>query len=567
MKIFLHGAFVRLRHTALLLLACLSTLTAWADDALTVTNITSDAATGVTITFSRDVKVKHSVFGTKCYKSFTDNDAVPSSLNATPRTNGNVVVLEAAYCTFVNGHHIYLALNPECFTTTDGLTTLSGETSFNFVMGDGAAKEPITALLVAPSNGEIGHLGCIAIVFEPTISQIVDPAGFTIVNDRGHHVPVGSVTIDDETSIKSLNVNVDPDFQALESNTTYSLHIAPGALKCGGIVNEKELVYGKWYVRPTPITLESNPPANRQLSTVGSVDVWATNGESLTLAPDFNPADITVTGIMEDNATVYASATAITYDATKQAFTITLDKRLTPASLVNTSAINSSVKLNIPEGTFLHDGTPCKGYQALWVLKRTIPVGIVTWSFDPASGSTLEALGTVVPIQNLEGETLDQYVLGFSIEGENAYLGIYDAANIRIVNEDTGATVMTFGRGAVVRQNVNNFALILSHQIVQDGRYTLIIPAASVNYFSDADQYSEPQHPTADIEATWNVKSGTTTGLEEIPLSSSDSSASSDSSSSSSSPDSSTIFDLQGRSIKGKIQPGLYIKNGRKVMY
>lgn len=539
-----------LRHI-LLLIASICALTAAAAGELTVTRITSDAATGITLTFSQDVKVKHSIFGTKCYSTFTDSDAVPSTLNATPRTKGNVVILEAAYCTFVKGHNITLALNPECFTTIDGETQLTGETTFNFVMGGEASADPIVATLVAPSNGTVTRLGCVGVVFAPTITDIVDPSGFTITNENGHSLPILSVTIDDETSIKSLNVNIDPDCNSYQPSTTYSLHIAPGALKCGSITNDHELVYGRWFIRPLPLTLESNPPANRLQPSVSSVEVWASDGREITLAPHLQPSDITVTGIMDDYTTIYAVGKNIAYNAEKQRYTITLDRTISTSAIAGTTAINSSVKLHIPAGAFTSGEAESEEYQALWVIKRLQPMGTVTWTFTPAAGSTLDALGTPIMVEALEGETIEQHVIQFRITGENAYLGMNDASSISIVNDDTGNTEMTFHRSDVVSQSVNNYMLLLDHQILQGGNYRLIIPAACVNYYSDSDHYSAPQHPKSDIEATWHVNGTSPTAVSTI-LPAADTRP--------------QLYDLQGRRIATPAKAGCYIRNGRKVI-
>lgn len=539
-----------LRHI-LLLIASICALTAAAAGELTVTRITSDAATGITLTFSQDVKVKHSIFGTKCYSTFTDSDAVPSTLNATPRTKGNVVILEAAYCTFVKGHNITLALNPECFTTIDGETQLTGETTFNFVMGGEASADPIVATLVAPSNGTVTRLGCVGVVFAPTITDIVDPSGFTITNENGHSLPILSVTIDDETSIKSLNVNIDPDCNSYQPSTTYSLHIAPRALKCGSITNDHELVYGRWFIRPLPLTLESNPPANRMQYSISSVDVWATDGRALTVAPRLQPSDITVTGIMDDRSTVYAVGKEITYNAEQNGYTITFDRTVSINSIATSTAINSSVKLNIPAGAFTSGEATSEEYQALWIIKRPILVGAVTWAFSPETGSTLDALGTPITVEALEGATMEQYVIQFHITGQNAYLAMNDASSIRIIDDLTGETVMNFGRNDVVFQSVNNYMLLLDHQILQGGTYRLIIPASCVEYYSDSDHYSPPQHPKSDIEATWHVNGTSPTAVSTIlPAAVT----------------SPQLYDLQGRRITDPAQSGCYIRNGRKVI-
>lgn len=501
-----------LRYALLVIFACIGAAAVHAAGELTVTGITSNASDGITLTFSQDVRVTHSVFGTKCYDKLVDNNATVKTLNATPSTHGNVVVLTAAYCTFVNGHNMHLELNPECFVTLDGATHLSGETTFDFVMGAGIAAEPITALLVAPSNGTVSSLSNIAVVFDPVITAVENPEGFSIVNEHGHSLPIVNVVIDEETSIKALNVNVEPGFVAFESGTTYSLHIAPGAMRCGSMTNDKELVYGRWYFRPEPLTLVTNPPANRMVESVQTVSISAEGGKVLELAQGRAASDITVTGIMDDKSTVYATGESLMLEPKSGLYVLKLDRTLTPETLQGTTAIYNSVKLNIPAGTFVADGVESEGYQALWILEHPAVMGEVSWTFNPYPGK-VEAIGSAVTLEVDDGVYAEEHIINVSMKGENAYLVLDEVAGIRIVDEYTGATIMNFGRSDIRRHDTNSYDLRLDYQIVDDGTYTLIIPASSINLYSDEGRYSEPKHPVHDVEATWIVGTGHTTGL------------------------------------------------------
>lgn len=494
---------MRILRTILPLLFALCSLTAAAQE-LTVTSLTSSAADGVVLTFSQDVKVSHSMFGVKCYNVFDDNNANVASLNATPTVNGRVVTLTQAWCTFVNGHNIHLELNPECFTTLDGATQLTGETVFDFVMGDGADAEPLTALLVAPSNGTVTMLGNVAVVFDPTITEIVDAAAFTITNEDGHSLPILNVTIDGETSIKSLNVNVDTEATTLEGGTTYSLHIAPGALKCGAITNDKELVYGKWYVKPQPLVLVTDPPHQRMVESISQITVKAENGRMLDRT-DLNSKDLRITGIMEDQTIEFAKVEHIASDRISSTFTLTLDKPVNAEALAEKGAMYDFVKLTIPAGLFYQGSSVNDATQIVWKIGTPKPLGDFTWNFTPRPGTTLESLGTPLTVETENGENYDVYTLRFSITGQNAYMTINDAQNIKIVDAVTGETVKAFSRNNLRQENTNAFMLVMDHPITQNGQYTLVIPAASVAYYSDAEHYSAPQRPTDDIIATWTV--------------------------------------------------------------
>lgn len=491
-----------LLQIATFVIALLASLSLSAQE-LTVTSLTSNATDGIIITFSQDVKVSHSVFGTRCYKQITDKDGTPSSLNAAPTTQGNVVTLAAAYCTFVNGHHIHLELNPECFTTLDGTTQLSGTTAFDFVMGDGAAAEPITAVQIAPANGTLTRLGNIAVVFSPTIAEIVDSAGFTVVNEKGHSLPILNVIIDTETSIHALNVNIDTEQAELEDGTTYSLHIAPGAIKCGSITNDKELVYGKWYIKPEPLALVTNPPHQRMVESISQITVKAENGKMLACNKDYK--GLQITGIMEDQRIVFANVTKISSDRIGSTFTLTLDKPVNAETLAAAGAMYSFVKLSFPAGLFSQGSSCNDAFQTVWRIGTPPQIGEVYWRFSPASGSKLESLGTLLTVEKENGQIDELYTLRFSITGTNAYMTITDAQNIKLIDANTGRTVKAFVRNDLRQENNNAFMLLMDQPITRSGRYSLVIPAACVSYYADPEHYSAPQQPLTDIVATWTV--------------------------------------------------------------
>lgn len=493
-------------------LAC--AITAAAEGELTVTSLTSSAQEGIVLTFSQDVKVKHSVFGTRCYTSFTDKDASIQSLNATPRTKGNVVTLEAAYCTFVNGHHMSITLNPECFTTLDGATTLSGDVTFDFIMGEGIAADPITALQVAPANGILTRIGNVSVIFSPSVNAIVDPAGYSVVNDKGHSLPVLSVSINTETSIASLNVDVDPT-ATLQEGTTYSLHIAPGAINCGGIVNDTELVYGRWNVRISPLTLVTTPADHRMVESLSRVTIAAADGQVLTCTDTQHPERIVITGIMEDASTVYATAKSIRPALDMKSYVVIFDNTITTASIANSTALYNSVKMTIPADFFEQGEHVNNQTDVLWKIEETPELGEVTWSFDPAPNDDLSSIGNPYTVEDNEGNSTELFAITMRVTGRNAYLILNDASQFRIVDA-MGRTVRTFTRQSLYQQSTNVYVLSMEHAIENNGEYTLIIPSSCVAYHSDADHYSEPVHPLVDIETTWVVTHGLTTDIEGV---------------------------------------------------
>lgn len=521
-------------------------LTALADGELTVTSITSSAQEGIVLTFSQDVKVKHNVFGTRCYKSITDKDASISALNATPHTKGNVVTLEAAYCTFVNGHHMSMTLNPECFTTLDGATTLTGDVTFNFIMGEGIAADPITPLQIAPANGVLTRLGNVSVIFDPNISSIVDPSGYSVMNEKGHTLPILSISINTETSIPALNVDVDPS-ATLQEGTTYSLHIAPGALKCGGIVNAMELVLGRWSVRVSPLELVTTPSDHRMVQSIKHVTIAAANGEAMTCTDANNPERIRIIGIMEDATTVYATATSIRPAPDKKSYTVIFNTTITTETIAQSSALFNSIKMCIPEGFFEQDEHRNDATEVLWKVEQAPEMGEVTWTFDPTPHTELTTLGTPYTIEDNEGNSTEIYGIGMSITGQNAYLVLNDASQFRIVDA-VGRTALTFTHQSLHQLNTNSYLLTFDTPIYTNGEYTLIIPASCVTYHTDADHYSEPQHPLVDIEATWTIAGGTTT-LADSPVATDTAP--------------SAIYDILGRSLRTGVGT-IVVSQGRK---
>lgn len=532
----------KIYSTLIILMACIS-MSAQTDE-LTVTGLTSSAAGGIVLTFSQDVKVSHSAFGTKCYDEITDRDATISSLNAKPTTERNVVTLAAQYCTFVDGHHIHMVLNPSCFTTLDGSISLTGETTFDFTMGEGLEKEEIVATLITPSNGTRTNIANITITFDPTISKINNIDGISVENENGHQLPLIRVDINREGGT-ALNINIDTDNAVFEGATTYKVHIAPEAITCGGKPNSKELVFGDWYIKPTPLALVTTPAGDTMPESIQVVTIAATDGEAFDYVGT-DASNIRITGIMEDQNIVYATAISVKANDDNTAYTITFDKEVTPEMIVEANALYNSVKINVPEGTFQRGKSQNNNFQAIWTIQHAVELGEVTWTFSPAAGSTVVALGN--PRSEVEETgTRTYYSINFAAQGENAFVSIPDASAIKLVSEETGAVVMTFNIYDVIDSGNNHFMLDMSKQITEAGEYTLIIPSESVYYYTDVNHYSEPQHPTNDIEATWTVEP-VDEGIDGISIEAA-----------------TQTYDLQGRKTT-KETKGVIITKGKKVI-
>lgn len=511
---------------------------------LYVVSLTSSAAGGIVLTFNDDLMVSHSAFGAKCYTQFDDLDG-DAGRNAKPTVNGNVVTLTQQYCTFIDGHRYLLVLNPACFTlASNPYVTLSGQNTFEFVMGEGTEAPSIVATQVTPSNGTRTNIANVTLTFEPGLTAINNKDGISIHNENGHTLPLARVDINKEGGLSALNINVNTDIAEYEGGTTYKVYIAPGAIQCGDVTNADELVFGEWYIKPAPLALVCDPAADTLVESISTVTVCAADG----LAFDYvgtEASDICITGVMEDQEILYARATSVVPTADELGYVITFDNVVEPDDIVKAGALYNSVKIVIPAGTFRRGVSENNAFQAIWTVQEVAELGEVTWTFDPEAGSQVKALGRRVTTSDEDG-TVTSYYIDFTLAGENLYADLSDASAFRILNEATGATVMTFGKYDVFSTGANAFSLELSKQIVEDGEYTLVIPADAVNYYTDANHYSEPQHPAADIEVTWTVNS--LLGIQGIAL------------------DAATapVYDLSGRRA---VRPaGITITSGRKAV-
>lgn len=510
--------------------------------ALTVTDLSSSAAGGVVLTFSQPVMVSHSAFGVKCYAAFEDLDAEISSLNAAPSVNGSLVTLTQQYCTFVDGHRIHLELNPECFVAADGETFLSGQTTFDFVMGEGQQHDAIQITGLTPSNGTRTNLANVTAVFAPALTEIVSPTGITIANENGDALPLARVQALDEGGVCALNINIDTDHAEFVGGTTYKLRIAAGAIRCGEVTNEAEIVAGAWYIRPEVLTLVATPANNRIVETLDEILVVAQD-EQLFDYIGKDASAITVTGLMDEQHIVYAHAAEVRIFG--HGYRIIFDKPVTPEVISEAGAQSSSVKVVIPEGIFRQGESLNAATQLLYTISEHVEMGEVTYTYNPAVGE-VPVLGNPSEVSD-EGGSRTEYTITIAISGENVYAAINDASGMMIVDEETGEPVMTFEKYDVTKQGENVFSLQLSRQITEPSDYTLIIPSEAICLYTDVNHYSAVQHPETDVEATWTVKG--TAGIAGVTTTARP-----------------ETYTLAGVRVTRTADHGVYVKAGRKVV-
>lgn len=533
------------------------------DNTFYVESIKATSADGIIITFSEDVKqVKHNLFGTseeeKCLM-YTDFSVTATPMNVgKPTVKGNVVTCPKTYgSNLVSGNSITITLQPQNFIGVSD-NTLGGETVWTVTVDEGQKIGAIKVTQYAPTDGnrKVGTLNNISAEFDPRITAVADETLIVLKNENGHVLPFSSVGLDSENPNGAININVDENAMG-EEGTTYSLHILPGAIVCGGSTNDEEIVFGKWYMNITPITLTLTPGANSVIEELATVVVADAAGGELTLAGDV--ADITISGIMEYQVNTYATCTSAVKNA-DGSYTLSFDKVLKPgfeaevADIEVSQASKKDVKINIPAGTFKVGSHQNLQTQAIYTIQENVVLGEITWTFNPAADTTVETLG-VASVSEDENGSKTTYSINFKIteENNNLYVRIPDASEIKIYDA-SGKAVKSFGQYDVLGGTNNEFELDLSTSpltavgpAAKTGEFTLIIPADAVFYYTDANYNSEPTHPAEDIEVSWtlapstaiNAISGEATGK--------------------------VVYTITGVKVKNA-QKGILIQNGKKTI-
>lgn len=533
------------RYILTLILSIILPALAAAQDQLTITSLTSEASEGIVLTFNRDVTVSHNLFGTKCYTQFDDLDG-NAGLNARVAVAGNRVTLTPLYCTFVNGHRYTIAFDPKTFhAANDPAMTLSGKTTWDFTMGAGHTIAAIQAIMVAPASGERTKIDNITVTLSPALEDIVKADGITVHNEQGHSLPIVRCEALNEGNVMAININLDCPVGLMQEGTTYSLHVAPGAIRCGGTVNSDELVFGKWTVPASPLTLVTTPAPSTMTDDLYHITVAAANGAPMKFVRQ--PADLTLTGVGDDQHMTFATVETVQPLQDGASFEITLSNHVTPELVESRGAYNLSAKLNIPEGAFVQGSHTNRHTQFLWATQHSVTPGTAYWSFEPAQSAVTASIGTPTVIETENGKTQTIYTVGIRVAGDHVYATITNPGAIRILNDETGATVHAFGAGDLIVEGTNNFALRLPDTITQQGVYVMIIPADAIAIYGDEQHYSTPIHPLTDLEVIWYV--GAATGLDIIPAAT---------------PATAPVYDLSGR--RTTAPHGVSITAGRKVM-
>ncbi len=545
------------------IMACSATVKAQGDNPFYVESVVVSSNDGVIITFSEDVKlVRHNMFSAsetdKCLMILNAATSTTPMNVGKPTVKGNIVTCPKTYDTnLVTGDVVTITLQPQNFVSVND-NTLGGETVWKATVDAGKEVDPIKVILYSPTDGnrKSGTLNNITAEFSPSITNILDKSLVVLKNENGHQLALSTVSLDSENLNGALNVNVHEDARG-EEGTTYSLHILPGAIECGGAANEKEIVFGKWFTTITPITLTIDPVGNTILEELSTVTVSCEEGE-IELAG--NASDITITGIMEYQVNTYATCTSIKKNADGSS-TLTFDKTIKPgfenevADIKTSQASKKDVKINIPAGTFKIGNRTNNKSQAIYTIQENIVLGKITWTFDPAAGSTVETLGVGSTVSDEDG-TKTSYSINFTIteENNNLYVRIPDASSIKIYDE-AGKAVKSFEKYDVFGGGNNKFQLDLSTNPLtavgpsaKIGEVTLIIPADAIFYYTDANYSSNPIHPETDIEVTWTlaVVDGISTLKAEKTCNN-------------------VVYTISGAKVNA-VQKGIVIKNNKKVL-
>lgn len=511
------------------LIALVSMLTLGAintNAALTVTNIKGSAADGIVITFSEDLKsVNHNAFDTPKCATFLDpkGNAPTTPQNVSRTFSGNTVVLKTTYgSNLIDGHEITVTLTPECFIGVSG-ATLTGQTEFTFTLGE-VKKGGITVEAFTPTAQVRQSLNSISVTFSAKVTAILDEKGIAVKNQNGHSLKLASVALDTENPLGAVTMNIDEN-EVPQEGTTYKCYIDAFALGFDGEINinEEEIVFGGWEIAVTPITLTLEPAANSVVESLSSVIVKGNR------AMDFvgKPSDITVSGIMEYQVNTYAHGTSVVKNA-DGSYTVTFDKTIEPGfendvkDIASSHADKDNVRINIPAGTFKAGAAENRQTQAIYVIKKNVTLGEITWTFNPAEGAEVDVLGVPSTTEDENG-TKTVYSIDFTIEEENGNLWtrIPDASGVKILRED-GTAQKSFGQFDILGGDGRHFSLDLGTNpltaygpAAKSGEFTLYIPAEAVYYYTDANYYTEPTHPEEDIYVTWTLKD-TTTGIKAV---------------------------------------------------
>lgn len=424
-------------------------------------------------------------------------------------------------------------------SAADSKVTLPN-TSISFKIAASESTNPLQVMAQIPAAGQnIRSAG--SVKFNKSLTA-VDSTKVSLANEKGHRVPLSFVGRDQESPM-SLIFNIAEGTQ-LQPNTTYTLHLKAGAVKAGQFENDEgDVAY--WCIPVSTFALNNDDPGETSVPEFSQMTVSA-DVEELTLAGQVS--DIKVTGVMENAAHVYSVAKTCTVKGNQAVIEF---EPVTVAMLEAGGALNNSVKVVMPQGMFVNSmGNESRAFNGIVYVIEEKEIGAQQWIFKPASGSTVEQLGTVSYAEEEDGTKVASYSIDFHVRGENVYANIKDASSIKLLDYNTGVTVRTFNKYDITTTGINTFNLRLGDtSITEQGHYELIIPKESVNLHSDESMRTKAKHPLEDVSADWIV--GQESGIEQVEA------------------DAKRVMsvDLMGRRIGQQSLQGLKIENGRIMMH
>lgn len=458
------------------------------------------------LTFDQDVTVTHSTFDAAGrITNLTSGGFIQLNMKA----DGNVIwMTKGSYSSseFYAGQQYQLDLYANHIKSAHDPSISLPETAITFSIAKADSTAGLMVMTQLPAAGENIH-NAGSITFNKALTA-VDKSKVTLVNEQGVVAELSSVGRDSE-SPRSLIFNIDPNAQ-LMGGTTYKLHLEAGAVWAGEETNE-EMDAGYWCIPKGMFTFASDLE-NASVPEFGSMTLTAIDAKGLWLSGDSK--NIKVTGVSANEDYVYAELADIAFEGQEQVdmLTLSFDKMITPELLAEGGALYNSVKVVIPQGTFCDDlGRENKQCEVIVYVVEEKEMGEQTWTFNPASGSTIESLGFRRSAED-EGGVTYYYEISFAVSGENVYAHIPDGSVISLVNVGDGSVTRTFNRYDVLGYN-NQFTLSLGDEpVTADGVYKLTIPAEAIYLHSDAAFRTNAIHPDEDVVAVWTI--GAEAGIE-----------------------------------------------------
>lgn len=454
----------------------------------------------LTLTFDQDVTVTHSVFDAAGrITNLTSGGFIQLNMKA----EGNTVTLtKGSYSSsdFYAGQQYQLELYAGHIKAAADASVSLPETAISFSIASEDDTEGLKVMTQIPAAGENIH-NAGSITFNMNISA-VDKEKVSLVNENGHVAPLSTVGRD-EQSQKSLIFNIASGTH-LQGGTTYKLHLEAGAVTAGNYTNEEQDA-AYWCIPREQFAFTADI-ASTTVPQFSQVSISAIDAGSVSLQGE--SSGIKVTGVSTNAGHVYAELAELSIETSGNDAVVTLsfDQTITPEVLAQGGAIYNSVKVVVPEGTFIDsEGRVNRQYEFIIYVIAEREMGEQTWTFKPASGSELDSLGTPWYGEDEEGNRQTYYNISFEVSGENVYARIPDGSKLYILETLSNTIAREFGRNDVIGYN-NKFTLELGESaITDDGIYQLVIPAEAINLYSDSDCRTNPIHPDADVTATWTV--------------------------------------------------------------